>query len=229
VKLKDEIDWYKKIFIIFFKTLSLHVKKNLELNFDYNFFSFKLLSFVISSQFFRKSIFDLFNDIDLFDLKVRLFSSFNEHVLFKQLISNKSLTHREFNRFVIMKENIKMIFLFEITWLKDSFEYQTWQKEIKNQLIFMNFWHYVEIENVKQFELIDSILIAVVSISIIFEKFRKIKINNFKVVMIMKNRLKCNDKNLLKNEINAKNARKILKNSFSSFESKILNDLLIKF
>ncbi len=229
MKLKDEIDWYKKIFIIFFKTLSLHVKKNLELNFDYNFFSFKLLSFVISSQFFRKSIFDLFNDIDLFDLKVRLFSSFNEHVLFKQLISNKSLTHREFNRFVIMKENIKMIFLFEITWLKDSFEYQTWQKEIKNQLIFMNFWHYVEIENVKQFELIDSILIAVVSISIIFEKFRKIKINNFKVVMIMKNRLKCNDKNLLKNEINAKNARKILKNSFSSFESKILNDLLIKF
>ncbi len=45
----------------------------------------------------------------------------------------------------------------------------------------------------------------------------------------MKNKLKCNDKNFLKNEINAKNAWKILKNSFSSFESKMLNDLLIKF
>ncbi len=85
----------------------------------------------------------------------------------------------------------------------------------------MNFWHYVEIENVESIDLI-------VSISIIFEKLRKIKINNLKVVTIMKNRLKCNDKNLLKNEINAKNAWKILKNSFSSFESKMLNDLLIK-
>ncbi len=34
--------------------------------------------------------------------------------------------------------------------------------------------------------------------------------------------------NFLKNEINAKNAWKILKNSFNSFESKMLNDLLIK-
>jgi hypothetical protein len=40
--------------------------------------------------------------------------------------------------------------------------------------------------------------------------------------------LRCNDKNLLKNEINAKNAWKISKNSFNSFESKMLNDLLIK-
>ncbi len=97
---------------------------------------------------------------------------------------------------------------------------------MKNQLIFINFWHYVEIENVEQFETVNSILIAVVLISvvlIIFEKFHKIKI-----VTIMKNRLKCNDKNLLKDEINAKNAWKILKNSFSSFESKMLNDLLIK-
>ncbi len=120
-----------------------------------------------------------------------------------------------------MKENIKMIFLFEITRLKNSIEYQTWQKEMKDQLIFMNLWHYVEIENVESVDLI-------VSISIIFEKFRKIKINNFKIVMIMRNQLKCNDKNLLKNEINAKNAWKILKNSFNSFESKVLNDLLIK-
>jgi hypothetical protein len=94
---------------------------------------------------------------------------------------------------------------------------------------FMNVWHYVKIENVEQFELIDLILIAIVSTSIILEKLRKIKINNFKIVTIMKNRLKYNDENFLKNEINAKNAWKILKNSFSSFESKMLNDLLIKF
>ncbi len=105
---------------------------------------------------------------------------------------------------------------------------------MRNQLILMNFWHYVEIENVEQLELesFNAVLDAVVSISIvsiIFEKLRKIKINNLKVVTIMKNRLKCNDKNLLKNEINAKNAWKILKNSFNSFESEMLNDLLIRF
>ncbi len=81
----------------------------------------------------------------------------------------------------------------------------------------MNLWHYVEIENVESFK------------SVTLEKLRKIKINNLKVLTIMKNRLKCNDKNFLKDEINAKNAWKILKNSFSSFESKMLNDLLIKF
>ncbi len=95
---------------------------------------------------------------------------------------------------------------------------------MKNQLFFVNFWHYVKIENVELIDFVVSILI----ISIIFEKFRKIKINNFKIVTIMKNRLKCNDKNFLKNEINAKNAWKILKNSFSLIKSKMLNDLLIK-
>jgi hypothetical protein len=125
-----------------------------------------------------------------------------------------------------------------ITWSRNpasvpllaTFRVSNMTKKKKNQLIFINFWHYVEIENVAQLELIDSI--AIVSISIVFvilEKFHKIKINNFKIVTIMKNRLKCNDKNLLKNEINAKNAWKILKNSFNSFESKMLNNLLIKF
>ncbi len=129
------------------------------------------------------------------------------------------------HRFIMFEENIKMIFLFKITRLKNSFEYQTWQREMKNQLIFMNFWHYVEIENVESIESIsnavESISNAAISnsiISITFEKLRKIKINNFKVMMIMKNRLKNNDKNLLKNEINAKNAWKILKNSFNLFE-----------
>ncbi len=100
----------------------------------------------------------------------------------------------------------------------------------------MNFCHYVEIENVESIESISDavkwILNAAISIliaSIIFEKFCKIKINKFKILTIMKNRLKCNDKNFLKDEINAKNAWKFLKNSFNSFESKMLNDLLIKF
>jgi hypothetical protein len=42
----------------------------------------------------------------------------------------------------------------------------------------------------------------------------------------MRNRLKCNDKKFLKDKINAKNAWKILKNSFSSFESEVLKNLL---
>ncbi len=116
----------------------------------------------------------------------------------------------------MFEEDIKMIFLFEITRLKDSFEYQTWREEMRDQLIFMNLWHYVEIENV------DSISI------VILKKVRKTRINNLKMIATMRNCLKCNDKNLLKNKINAKNAWKILKNSFSSFESKMLNDLLIK-
>ncbi len=88
----------------------------------------------------------------------------------------------------------------------------------------MNFWHYVEIKNI---ELINFVIFVSI-VLIILEKLRKIKLNNFKVVTIMKNRLKCNDKNLLKNKINAKNVWKILKDSFNSFESKMLNDLLIK-
>jgi hypothetical protein len=69
-------------------------QKNLELDCDYNFLSFKLSSSIISNQFFRKSIFDLFNDIDLFDLKIRSSSSlksFNKSldklVSFEQFIS----------------------------------------------------------------------------------------------------------------------------------------------
>jgi hypothetical protein len=61
-------------------------QKNLELDFDYNFFSFKLSSSIISNKFFRKSIFDLFNDIDLFDLKIRSFSSLNKQISLKQFI-----------------------------------------------------------------------------------------------------------------------------------------------
>ncbi len=68
-------------------------QKDLELDSDYNFFSFKLFLLIISNQFFRKLILDSFNDIDLFDLKIRSSSSFklfnksfNKHVSFKQLV-----------------------------------------------------------------------------------------------------------------------------------------------
>ncbi len=137
------------------------------------------------------------------------------------------------NRFTIMKENIKMIFLFEITRLKDSFEYQTWQIEMRDQLIFMNLWHYVEIDESSS----STILIVEISIEKNFsvfvvsstsEKIKKFKIDNLKTITIIRNRLKCNDRNLLKNEINVIKTWQIFKKSFSSCESKILNDLFIK-
>ncbi len=148
-----------------------------------------------------------------------------------------SSIRREFSRFVInhlavMKENIKMISLFEITRLKDSFEYQTWQIEMKNQLIFMNFWRHVEIDELSS----STILIVEILIEEIFsvlvvatsEKIRKFRINNLKTVAIIRNWLKCNDQDLLKNKINVIKTWQILKKSFSSCDSEILNDLLIK-
>jgi hypothetical protein len=132
-----------------------------------------------------------------------------------------------------MKENIKMIFLFEITRLKDSFEYQTWQIEMRNQLILMNLWHYVEVDEFSS----SAILIVEISIEENFsvfvvsstsKKVRKFRIDNLKTIAIIRNRLKCNDRDLLKNEINVIKTWQILKKSFSSCESKILNDLLIK-
>jgi hypothetical protein len=69
-------------------------QKDFELDSDYNSFSFKLFSSIFSNQFFRKSILDSFNDIDLFDLEVRSSSSlksfnksFDKHVSLKQFIS----------------------------------------------------------------------------------------------------------------------------------------------
>ncbi len=58
-------------------------QKDLEFDSDYNSLSFKLSSSIISNQFSRKLIFDSFNDIDLFDLKVRSFFSLNKHVSLK--------------------------------------------------------------------------------------------------------------------------------------------------
>jgi hypothetical protein len=110
-----------------FHHISQHVivarQKYFELNSDYNFFSFKLSSFVISNQFFRKLIIDSFNNIDLFDLEIRSFSSINKHVSLKQFISKQIVNSSKIQSFRNYEKNIKLNFLFEITRLKDFFEY----------------------------------------------------------------------------------------------------------
>ncbi len=63
-------------------------ENDFELDFDYNLF-FKLFLSIISSQFFRKFIFDFSNDTDLFNLKTRESSS----ISFKQLFSSSSFYH----------------------------------------------------------------------------------------------------------------------------------------
>ncbi len=94
-------------------------------------------------------------------------------------------------------------------------------------------WHYVEIDELSS----SAILIVEISIkenlsvfivSSTSEKIRKFKIDNLKTITIIQNPLKCNDQDLLKNEINVIKAWQIFKKSFSSCESKILNDLFIK-
>jgi hypothetical protein len=83
-----------KDFHLIFQNVIAARQKDFELVSDYNSFSFKLSSSVISNQFFRKSILDSLNDIDLFDLKIRSsfsLKSFNKsldkHVSFEQFIS----------------------------------------------------------------------------------------------------------------------------------------------
>ncbi len=88
-----------KDFHYIFQNVIAARQKDLELDFDYNFFSFKLSSSIISNQFFRKSIFDWFNDIDLFDLKIRSFFSFNKHVSFKQFISKQIVNSSKIQSF----------------------------------------------------------------------------------------------------------------------------------
>ncbi len=80
-------------------------QKDFELDSDYNFFSFKLFSSVISRHFFEKSILDSFNDIDLFDLEIcssssfKLFNkSFDKHVSLEQLVSFVNSLSTQFSR-----------------------------------------------------------------------------------------------------------------------------------
>ncbi len=101
-------------------------QKNFELDSDYNLFSFKLFSLIISNQFSRKSIFDLINDIDFFDLEIcssssleSLNKSFDQHVSFQQFIlfvnSSKIQSLRNYekkhqNDFFIRNNAIKRFF-----------------------------------------------------------------------------------------------------------------------
>ncbi len=104
---------------------------------------------------------------------------------------------------------------------------------MRDQLILMNLWHYVEVDKLSssttlivEISIEENLNVLVVSST--SEKVRKFKIDNLKTVTIIRNRLKCNDRDLLKNEINVIKAWQILEKSFSSCESKILNDLFIK-
>jgi hypothetical protein len=103
---------------------------------------------------------------------------------------------------------------------------------MRNQLIFMNFWHYVEVDELSSSTILivdisikENLSVFVVSTS---KKIRKFKIDNFKTIAIIRNRLECNDRDFLKNEINVIKTWKILKKSFNLYESKILNNLFIK-
>jgi hypothetical protein len=94
-------------------------QKNLELDFDYNL-SFKLFSSVILNQFFRKFIFEFSSDTDIFDLKVRKFTSisFKQSRQYQTQISSislfSSLSHhvrrRHQNDFFIRNNAIERFF-----------------------------------------------------------------------------------------------------------------------
>jgi hypothetical protein len=104
---------------------------------------------------------------------------------------------------------------------------------MRDQSIFMNLWHYVEIDELSSSAiLIDEISIEknlnVLVVSSTSKKVKKFRIDNLKTITIIRNRLKCNDRKFLKNEINVIKAWQIFKKSFSSCELKILNDLFIK-
>ncbi len=83
-------------------------QKDLEFDFDYNFF-FKLFSSIISNQFFRKFTFDFSSDTNFFDLKARESSS----ILLKQSFSSSSFHHvrRKYqNDFFIRNNAIERFF-----------------------------------------------------------------------------------------------------------------------
>ncbi len=85
-------------------------QKDLELDFDYISFSFKLSSSVISNQFSRKSIHDSFNDIDWFDLEVRSFSSLKQIVNSSRIQSLRSYERKYQNDLFIRNNAIERFF-----------------------------------------------------------------------------------------------------------------------
>jgi hypothetical protein len=212
-------------------------QKDLELDFDYNLFSFKLFSSIISNQFFRKSIFDLINDIDFFDLEVRssfslksLNKSLDKHVSLKQFIlfvnSSRIQCFRNYERkhqndFFIRNNVIERFFR-----ISNMTNRNARSTDFHESLTLRRNWR---ISNsailIVEISIEENLNAFVVSTS---EKVKKFKIDNLKIMTIIRNRLKCKNRNLLKNEINVIKAWQIFKKSFSSCESKILNDLFIK-
>jgi hypothetical protein len=87
-------------------------QKDLKLDSDYNSLSFKLSSSIISNQFTRKSIFDSFNDINLFDLEIRFFSRFisKSIVNSSRTQSSRSYERKHQNDFFIRNNAIKRFF-----------------------------------------------------------------------------------------------------------------------
>jgi hypothetical protein len=147
-----------KDFYHIFQNVIVVRQRNFELDFDYNSFSFKLSSSIISSQFFRKSTFDLFNDIDLFDLKIRSFFSLNKHVSLKQFISkqivNSSRTQsfcnyeRKYqNDFFIRDNAIKRFFRVSNITKKNErsvhfYEFLTLRRNLKRRAIWINWFNF---------------------------------------------------------------------------------------
>jgi hypothetical protein len=122
-------------------------QKYFEFDFNYNssFSFFKLFSSVISNLFSWDLIFDFSSDTNLFDLNARELSlisleqsfQFSSVSLFLSL-SLHNVRRRHQNDFSIRNNAIERFF-----------RVSNMTKKMRNQLIFMNFWHYVEIENVE--------------------------------------------------------------------------------
>ncbi len=212
-------------------------QKDFELDFDYNSFSFKLFLSIISDQFFRKSIFDSINDIDLFDLKIRSSSSlksFNrsldKHVSFKQLISfvNSSRTQSSRN---YEKKHQNDLFIRNNA-IKKFFRVSNMTDRNAKSADFHEFLTLRR--NRRAFKLSNSDRRNLDRRK--SQRFRRINIRESQKIQNRQSQdiddysksIKCNDRDFLKNEINVIKAWQIFKKSFSSCESKILNDLFIK-
>ncbi len=99
-----------KDFHYIFQDVIVARQKDFELDSDYNSLSFKLSSSIISNQFFRKSILDSFNDIDLFDLKIRSFSSLKQIVSSSRTQSSRNYERKYQNDFFIRNNAIEKFF-----------------------------------------------------------------------------------------------------------------------
>lgn len=108
----------------------------------------------------------------------------------------------------------KIISLGSIAKLEDAQGYQTWQSEMKDQLILMDLWTYVEEPDTPE--------------DATPAETKTYKNGHNKAVAAMRNRMGYNGRDLIKDHNNAKKAWDEIKTSFSSKGSGILNGLLTK-